>query len=258
MDQKHVAGNHSQSGGSVVRAAPFASLSMHSFDRLRLLGFPSEIQQLVRQTLQAHWPRGVQEERPYGGSYEFKLKGNPWRALSEDGVTARRLITRLLEALFNVGWVLNLSADVSCKQRDIDTLIFRRQAAPPSPCDWMCMYFTSGDRIRVIDAPHDFEAALKRMLGAAVQTDKGYTYRGGYELKMRGWPWRASGEETMLARQMVLDMLSLLDEHGWSVYACVDQKEKPGGDNDSIGDADTWHCRRVQGWAPGLPAYNLK
>lgn len=51
----------------------FASLSMHMTDRLRLLQFPVGTIEIIRATITANWPRGVQATRDYYGSHEFKV-----------------------------------------------------------------------------------------------------------------------------------------------------------------------------------------
>ncbi|KAI1344815.1 hypothetical protein F5Y15DRAFT_363703 [Xylariaceae sp. FL0016] len=258
MDSRKEGWSGSAANGNAAAPAQFASLSTHMYDRLRLLNFPLEIQQLVRAQIQTYNPRGgIQDERPYGPSHEFKLRGYPWRAHAEDSVTSRRLMNRLLAVLFDAGWTLQVSADVSRKQRDTDTLLFRKQLASPQQCDWLCIAFSRGDRLRLIDAPADLISAFAGMLrGRWLQEDKGVCYSGAHEFKLNGYPWAATGMDTMHARVLVLDMLGVMDAHGWTVYASVDQKAQPGGDNPT-GDTDTWHCRRVKGWQPGLPAYNL-
>ncbi|KAK8138996.1 hypothetical protein PG984_002376 [Apiospora sp. TS-2023a] len=42
-----------------------------------------------------------------------------------------------------------------------------------------------------------------------------------YELKMWGSPSRSSGGDSMAARVLVLDLLSILESQGWSVYASI-------------------------------------
>lgn len=50
-------------------------MTMNMADRLRLLACPSEVVPLVRATILKNWELGVQVERGYNGSHEFKLKG---------------------------------------------------------------------------------------------------------------------------------------------------------------------------------------
>lgn len=138
-------------GSSTAFQTRFASLSMHMEDRLRFLCFPQEIVNICRQTIGAVWRRGIQSEREYGGSHEFKVYGNPWRGMGDEAVDARRLICALLGTLHGQGWVMTLSTDISKKNWDKDTLLFRHQVPAPAGCDWCCIGFSRNDRIKFID-----------------------------------------------------------------------------------------------------------
>lgn len=129
----------------------FASVSMHMEDRLRFLQFPAETFNLCRQVVKSIWKRGLQEERDYAGSKELKMYGHPWRGSGDEAVDARRLICAILETLHGQGWVLMLSTDISKKNWDKDTLLFRHQVPSPAECDWCCIGFSKTDRIKFID-----------------------------------------------------------------------------------------------------------
>jgi hypothetical protein len=129
----------------------FASVSMHMEDRLRFLHFPDQTFNICRQVVHTTWKRGIQEEREYGGSMEIKLYGHPWRGSGEESVDARRLICAILGALHSQGWVLTLSTDISKKNWDKDTLLFRHQVPSPAECEWCCIGFSKTDRIKFID-----------------------------------------------------------------------------------------------------------
>jgi hypothetical protein len=58
---------------------------------------------------------------------------------------------------------------------------------------------------------------------------------GVYEIKIHGYPWMAIGEEAMRTREMLLILMEVLEEEGWTVYASIDQKST-GGDQ---GETDT-------------------
>lgn len=51
-------------------------MTMNMADRLRLLACPEEVIPLIRETIQKNWEPGVQVERSYNGSHEFKMKGS--------------------------------------------------------------------------------------------------------------------------------------------------------------------------------------
>lgn len=67
-------------------------LSIVGTDRIRLSRCSPEIIDIVRQTIQANWSRGVQKEKKPGHSCEFKLKGNPWRDIGVESVQSRILM----------------------------------------------------------------------------------------------------------------------------------------------------------------------
>jgi len=50
-------------------------------DRVRLLNAPPGIVTHIEAAICSGWVKGIQDQRDYGGSHEFKIKGNPWCAL---------------------------------------------------------------------------------------------------------------------------------------------------------------------------------
>ena len=229
----------------------FASLSLHMDDRLRFLRFPPEIISQCRTTILRTWPKGIQEERPYGGSHEIKLNGYPWRGVGKETAEARRLIYSLLATLHSVGWILTLNTDISKTVTDKDSLLFRHQNPPPAPADWCSIAFSRKDRIRFIDAPVQLYQSLPGKLGTWVQAQKEYA-PGVWEMKLQGYPWMTGGTVTMRVRELLLTLMETLEEEGWSVYASIDQKAS-GGDG---GETDTWHLCRPKDWVRGAPVYH--
>src|SRR6266536_5263108 len=96
----------------------FACLSMHMRDRIRLLRFPAQDVTQIQEIIRRAWPRGIQDIRVYDASNEFKLYGNPWSpsSWSDERTDARRLIYRILSGLFDMGWILKASVDISKKE----------------------------------------------------------------------------------------------------------------------------------------------
>ena len=142
----------SAAGPSSAIQTRFASVSMHMEDRLRFLSFPEYVVGMCRTTVLGSWQRGIQAEREYGGSWEIKVYGHPWRGSGTEAIQARRLICALLRTLHSQGWVLTLSTDISKKNTDKDTLMFRHQIPPPVDCHWGCIAFSKLDRIKFIDS----------------------------------------------------------------------------------------------------------
>lgn len=229
----------------------FASISLHRSDRIRLLQFPQGDITGLRNVIRNNWHRGIQAEQKYAMSHEFKLLGNPWYGQGADAIPARILMRSVFAYLYSVGWILHGSTDVSKKQLDKDTLFFRKQQAPPPPAEWISISFNQRDRLRLIGADPTLIAAFKsilvslRLLQSESWKDKS---QNAYEFKIHGYPWMASGEETMSTRFLLLKMLETLEEHGWSLYASIDQNQST---SENTSETDTWFCVKQKGWVPG-------
>jgi hypothetical protein len=103
-----------------VDASPFrtrfACVTLAALDRIRFIDFPLPVVNGMTQVIASSWPRGIQDRRLYAGAYEFKLRGHPWSSSSRGDSNARRLVRRLLEALYDSGWVLHMAVDVVRKE----------------------------------------------------------------------------------------------------------------------------------------------
>jgi hypothetical protein len=231
----------------------FASLSLHMEDRLRFLRFPDPIITLCRSSILSTWPAGIQEERPYASSHEMKLNGYPWRGYGKEAAEARRLMKRLLATLYAEGWVLCVNTDISKTATDKDTLLFCYQSPPPARQDWAAIAFSRIDRLRFIDFPSPSTSPLLSTLAARLGKewiDKQVEYAPGVqEFKLNGYPWQATGKDTMRVRELLMVLVETLEEEGWSVYASIDQK----GSGEA--ECDTWFCCRVKGWEREMGVY---
>lgn len=209
---------------------------MHSADDIRLLQFPPHVVDQCRNTVLSVWRGGIQREGMYGNSQEFKLSGYPWSTVRSDAMEACRLIAALLGTLHGMGWVMSLSTDVSKNVNDKDTLLFRYQSPAPAPCDWCSISFSGADKIRLIDASPEVSQVLPARLGVEWVSKVSQYAPGIQEIKLHGYPWSATGKETMRTRELLLTMLGTLEEEGWTVYASVDQSIAGGGQSTSETD----------------------
>jgi len=101
----------------------------------------------------------------------------------------------------------------------------------------------------LLAAPPDLCSALIKALGAMVQRHQ--DVKGALEIKLFGSPWLPHGEEAVTTRVIALTLLEVLEKHGYSLYASIDQ------DNGHEGrETDTWHCCRLKGWQSGMPVYH--
>lgn len=163
----------------------------------------------------------------------------------------------MLARLYQEGWILHASTDVSKKQLDKDTLMFRKQESAPPAAEWISISFNMSDRLRLIGADTELISAVRQLLQnmRLLQTDCGWKDQrlGAWEFKINGYPWRASGEETMTTRLLLLRLLETLEQHGWSLYASVDQSTSSG---DNVSETDSWFCVRDKGWRPGSAVFH--
>lgn len=122
--------------GGPSQAAPFrtrfACVTLNQSDRIRFINFPSDDVTALKGVISTTWPKGIQDFRKYGQSDEFKLRGYPWGYDSRGDDRSRRLVRRMLETLFDRGWVLQAAIDLSKKELDKGQyLTFRLCSYPP-------------------------------------------------------------------------------------------------------------------------------
>lgn len=94
----------------------FACVTLNMTDRMRFINFSAPETSALRGVLGSVWP--IQDVRAYGGADEIKFKGYPWQEKVNGDDNARRLVRRMLEALYDMGWVLQAAVDVSKKELD--------------------------------------------------------------------------------------------------------------------------------------------
>ncbi|KAK9312472.1 hypothetical protein V1524DRAFT_472682 [Lipomyces starkeyi] len=117
-----------------------------------------------------------------------------------------------------------------------DTLLFRYQQPPPPSCIWMSISFDRGDLLHLIDAPQDLGRLLVQAYGEKVQN---YQFKGSvFEIKFRGYPWRAYGTDTVQTRLILLTLLECLEQQGFKLYASIDPE--------SLGLTACQDCKRAK------------
>ena len=128
-------------------------ISLNSTDLLRVIGASENIVSAVRSTIQSVWLKGVQNESQYAGTWEFKLKGNPWWATGDEAVESRFLVMKLLETLLAYGWSPVSAIDSSRKDSDKSSLLFRQSQPRQTP--FFCMSLNETDKLILINASED-------------------------------------------------------------------------------------------------------
>ncbi len=224
-------------------------ITMNMGDRLRLLACPAEVIPLIRECIQASWGK-IQDERPYNGSHEFKLKGYPWYGQGNDAVASRRLLAAILTVMAKNGWNLLQSSDVSKKMGDKDSLFFE-SGKIDEEASLFAVSFNMGDRIRIIDAPGFLpyvQEAVKQFWPRGIQNEREYC--GSMELKLAGNPWYPFGEEAVYSKLLLCQLIANFHSVGYKLYASVDISQghtqtTGAGHQTGSSDLESWVFRKI-------------
>jgi len=91
-------------------------------DRIRLLNFPAQETPRIEEIIHLAWQSrgGIQQTRQYDAAHEIKLKGYPWghSMWGEEKCQSRGLVSGILGGMYEIGWILKASVDVSGKELD--------------------------------------------------------------------------------------------------------------------------------------------
>ncbi|KAG8358070.1 hypothetical protein FVEN_g4015 [Fusarium venenatum] len=228
----------------------FACITINKHDRIRLMNFTQVEVQAVKQVVKTRWKPGLAQTRPYGESTEIWVRGRPWAYDSNGNDDARRLILWILETLFDLGWVVQCSLDITRKSESKDSLIFRKQDPVPPPCDWICVSFDNSDKLKIVDSPpKDLTDAILKTFGRDVRRREITPER--FKIHIGIQPWEPSGTDTVTTRLLLLKLVETLERCGFTVYATIGSK----GENEE-GAADLLVCQRAKDWVPGAPIWH--
>lgn len=84
-------------------------------DRIRFINFNAAERSVLRAVAV---PSAILHERVGRDSYEMQVVGRPWAYDFHGCDDGRRLVRKLLETLYNMGWVLQAAVDISKKKKD--------------------------------------------------------------------------------------------------------------------------------------------
>lgn len=110
--------------------ADLFAISFNMGDRIRIIDAPS-FAACVKDAIQTQWRKGIQNERVYNGSIEFKLGGHPWYPDGSETVYGRMLLCQVIANIRAKGYKLYGSVDISQghEGRDLESWIFRKVGA---------------------------------------------------------------------------------------------------------------------------------
>ena len=214
------------------QSVPFCTISLDQLDRLRVINAPETIVAMIRKVIETTWLRGgIQAERDYHGSWEFKLSGTPWHSTSEESAMARYLVLKILEAMLEQGWHNIAGINISRGDTDKSVLIF--QGGEPQGRPMMCLSLNDVDKFRLINMPKQLVKLFKKTLvsrwskGIQEEMELMITSGSVCQLKLHGQPW-SGGEsnDTIHARSFLCNIIEEFIERDWRLFLSADVSAK--------------------------------
>ncbi len=210
-------------------------LSLNSTDRIRVLA-PENVYGLIRQIIIQSWPNGIQDEGVFDKSYEFKLKGNPWMAWSEnssDSINSPALICQIMSSLFKNQWKFISAIDTGKNQTSLNALYFYYETEKVDHNELMNTSFfalslNKSDRIRVHSATNELISlfsnesyGVPNLWKAGIQKTT-LINSSTLEFKLKGNPWLNYGAEAVESKKFLNNILNLLSRSGFRLYGVCD------------------------------------
>ena len=209
-------------------STPLLIVGLSSYDCLMIVNAPMELHQLFKDVIERTWPNGIQKWKYEDDVLVIKLKGYPWRPLSEDTVHSRVLLNTIIADLHQRQWKLYGNSNF---KSETNTFFFEHDPnlppGQPTPSQFL-ISFNSTDLLRVINAPENVIAAVRSTIQSnwsrGIQRES--IYAGSWEFKLKGTPWWAEGVEAVKSRYLVLKLMEALQAYGWSPVAAFDSSRR--------------------------------
>eukprot|EP00494_Astrolonche_serrata_P024810 UN25070 len=221
------------------------AVSMNAWDKLRFM--PSKVFEPLRNSItgiiKSTWGN-IQKEEHYGGSYQYKLKGNPWYPSGVEGITSRLLILDVINYLLSQGWKMALSTDVMRKEADTSTIFFVRDYKPLK-CNTGFIFPTDWNRLRLMgNLPITGEEVKTIAAGCGILVSRIYQPQARVtEIKFSGNVWAGGTPNNRVKnKQLMIGISNLMAKKGWICVDSIDTSKKmSAGDNKYPIDASGYY-----------------
>ncbi|KAF4966817.1 hypothetical protein FSARC_5532 [Fusarium sarcochroum] len=239
-----------QSGPPPIFRSRFASITRNELDRIRLMNFSETEMAAIHEVVRANWERGIDKVQPYEESREFKLKGYPWGYDMNGNEEALRLVIRILEAMYSMGWVLYSAMEVTKRVSTKDALIFRKQDHIPPSCEWINVSFHGGDKLKILNSPpENLVTEIIQTFITDIQRHEVTTERA--KIKFKGFPWRPTGHDSVGTQLKLLALLEVIERHGFTLYARIGARY-----GDETSESNVLVFQRRHDRVPGAPIWH--
>ncbi len=212
-----------------LTASDFALLAPGRWDRLRLFGFDRPTIEAIRQTILRFHQTKDPDDRQGGGVVEFKLKGYPFSCSSDESVSTRILICRMLEAMRDKGWEVLGGLDLGQKKA-FEKSVLLMVRCESARLKFACIAPADLDRLYLLNFPHQVCKMLKQAVAKhylpGVANEETRDAAAVHEIVLQGPPWSQNSSYNLHARSMLLMVLKELSTYGWKVVASADLTAK--------------------------------
>ncbi|CAJ0554761.1 Ff.00g132740.m01.CDS01 [Fusarium sp. VM40] len=239
-----------QGGPSPVPRSRFASITRNGLDRIRLIHFSEVEMAAIHEVIRSNWEQGIDKVYPGEESREIKLKGYAWGYDFNGNEEAILLVLRLLEALFNMGWMLYSPIEVTKRVSTKDALIFRQQNHIPHPCEWISISFHGGDKLKILNhPPPDLSAEVIATFITDIQKHEVTPERT--KIKFKKFPWGPTGYDDVESQLKLMALLEVVERYGFTLYARTTARY-----SGETSESSVLVFQRRRDWVPGTPLYH--
>ncbi|KAF5670085.1 hypothetical protein FHETE_4768 [Fusarium heterosporum] len=227
----------------------FACITRNALDRMKLINFSEAEMAAIYEVVRANWARGIDKVYPHEESREFKLKGYVWDYDPNGKEESLLLVLHLLEALYNMGWILYSAVEVTKKVSTKDSLVFRQLDHIPPPCEWISISFHAGDKLKVLNKPPpELTDEIIATFITDIQRHEVTTERT--KIKFKNFPWSVSGYDNAESQIKLLALLGVLERHGFTLYTRTTARY-----SDETSESNVLIFKRRRDWVLGTPLY---
>ena len=203
-------------------------VSFQYADRVTVLHLDDAGLSIIRQAINETWKAGISKERSRCGSgLSFKLCGDPFGPLanSEESQQARQMVCEILQKLYESGWKIIVSSDLG-RLENKSTLFFKRCPPEFSTLPFLCVGLSSSNKLQIVNLPSQLVEPIKEtirsswILGIEYQT----SIRGLLEVELRGNPWSATEQQSIMAKVLLQNIIATLRRYQWVYYCNVNYR----------------------------------
>ena len=196
-----------------IEQGDYFALVFDRLDRINIVSPPAKTVDIIKASISSAWSKGIQKEGEHLNTYEFKLKGYPWRNYEEDIVHSKRLINKIVDGLRASNYSLHAICDTQSLNTKLGTFFFKKSSVS-SPARTFALGFTLSKLILITDDLNGFSNLVREALngGGWASGFEESNYFGAFQFELlNGEPFFSHSSKPDAVR-FVLVMLVLFDK----------------------------------------------